>query len=253
VRGGAPGTRETDLLRPGTLVDRVDAVLLTGGSAFGLAAADGVMRFLEERGQGFPTGPAVVPIVPAAVVFDLRVGDPAARPGPDAGYAACLAAREDVEEGNVGAGTGATVAKVHGPERAVKGGLGTASAEEDRLIVGAIAVVNAMGEVVDDEGNVIAGARPEEPGERGPDGPISGANTTLVTVATNAKLSKERAHILALAAHDGIERAIRPAHTMWDGDSVFTLATGEIEADQRRLEKLAVAAVADAIRRGVGH
>ncbi len=251
VRGGAPGTRETDLLRPGTLVDRVDAVLLTGGSAFGLAAADGVMRFLEERGQGFPTGPAAVPIVPAAVVFDLRVGDPAARPGPEAGYAACLAASEHVEEGNVGAGTGATVAKLHGPERAVKGGLGTASAERGDLVVGAIAVVNAMGEILDDDGNIIAGARPEEAGHSASAGPMAGANTTLVAVATNAKLSKERAHLLALAAHDGFDRAVRPAHTMWDGDTAFTLATGEVDADQRQLEELAGAAVAEAIRRGV--
>jgi L-aminopeptidase/D-esterase-like protein len=232
------------------LVDRVDAVLLTGGSAFGLAAADGVMRFLEEHGRGFPTGPAAVPIVPAAVVFDLRVGDPAARPGPDAGYAASLAAGEAVEEGNVGAGTGATIAKLHGPDRAVKGGLGTAATEENGLIVGAIAVVNAMGELVDDEGNVIAGARPEE-GDQGPTQATLGANTTLVTVATNAKLSKERAHLLSLAAHEGIDRAIRPAHTMWDGDTAFTLATGQVEAEQRRVEKLAVATVAEAIRRGV--
>lgn len=230
----------------------MDAVLLTGGSAFGLAAADGVMRFLEERGQGFETGPAAVPIVPAAVVFDLRVGDPAARPGPDAGYAACLAASEHVEEGNVGAGTGATVAKLHGPERAVKGGLGTASMEEGGLIVGAITVVNAMGEVVDDEGAVLAGARPEESAED-PMGPVAGTNTTLVAVATNAKLSKERAHLLSLAAHEGIDRAVRPAHTMWDGDTAFSLATGEVDIQQRRLEEVAATTVAEAIRRAVRH
>ncbi len=233
------------------LVDRVDAVLLTGGSAFGLAAADGVMRFLEERGQGFQTGPAAVPIVPAAVVFDLRVGDPAARPGPDAGYAACEAADEEVDEGSVGAGTGATVGKLHGPERAVKGGLGTASTAEDGLIVGAIAVVNAMGEIVDDDGSVIAGARSDEAGEVPSSGPMAGENTTLVAVATNAKLSKERAHLLALAVHDGFDQAVRPAHTMWDGDTAFTLATGEVDADQRRLEALAIANVAAAIRRSV--
>ncbi len=226
-------------------------MLLTGGSAFGLAAADGVMRFLEERGQGFPTGPAAVPIVPAAVVFDLRVGDSAARPGPDAGYAACLDARVDVEEGNVGAGTGATIGKLYGPDRAVKGGLGTAATEEDGLIVGAIAVVNAMGELVDDEGNVIVGAHPEEDGDQGPTQATLGTNTTLATVATNAKLSKERAHLLSLAAHEGIDRAIRPAHTMWDGDTAFTLATGQVEAEQRRLEALAATTVAEAIRRGV--
>jgi L-aminopeptidase/D-esterase-like protein len=250
VRGGAPGTRETDLLRPGTLVDRVDAILLTGGSAFGLAAADGVMRYLEERGVGFDTGPAAVPIVPAAVVFDLRVGDPAARPGPDAGYAACVAATEDVAEGNVGAGTGATVAKLHGPLRAVKGGLGSASVEESGLVVGSLAVVNAMGEVLGEDGQVLAGARPEEP-EQTPAPGASGGNTTLVTVATNATLSKERAHLLSLAAHDGIGQAIRPAHTLWDGDTAFALATGPVDADQRKVEELAVRMVAQAIRRAV--
>ncbi|HEX8100392.1 MAG TPA: P1 family peptidase, partial [Actinomycetota bacterium] len=162
VRGGAPGTRETDLLRPGMLVHHVNAVLLTGGSTFGLAAADGVLRYLEERGIGFDTGLASVPIVPGAVVFDLRVGDPKARPGPDAGYSACLAAGTDVDEGNVGVGTGATVAKVHGPERMVKGGFGTASAEEGELIVGAVAAVNSMGEILDEEGALLAAARPGE-------------------------------------------------------------------------------------------
>ena len=225
--------------------------MLTGGSAFGLAAADGVMRFLEERSQGFETGPTAVPIVPAAVVFDLRVGDPSARPGPDAGYAACRAAGDDVEEGNVGAGTGATVAKLHGPERGVKGGLGTASMDEEGLIVGAIAVVNSMGEILDGDGTVIAAARPEGPPEEGAPAPEAGSNTTLVAVATNAKLSKERAHLLSLAAHDGIDRAVRPAHTLWDGDTTFALATGEMDADQRRLEELAMSTVADAIRRAV--
>jgi len=247
VRGGAPGTRETDLLRPGMLVEYVDAVLLTGGSAFGLAAADGVMRYLEERGIGFPAGDARVPIVPAAVLFDLGVGDPSARPGHEDGYAACEAAADEVAEGNVGAGTGATVAKLHGMERALKGGLGTASRTEGDLVVGALAAVNAWGEVVDQNGEPVAAARPGEDGEPGP----PGANTTLVVVATNAKLSKERAHLLSLAAHDGISGAIRPAHTMWDGDTAFALATGRVEADQRALETLAEGVVADAIRRAV--
>ncbi|MGH2556110.1 MAG: P1 family peptidase [Actinomycetota bacterium] len=256
VRGGAPGTRETDLLRPGTLVQEVNAVLLTGGSAFGLAAADGVMRFLEERGVGFDAGVARVPIVPAAVLFDLGVGDPAVRPGPDQGYRASQEARDEVAEGNVGAGTGATVAKLHGMQRAVKGGLGTASREEDGVVVGAVAAVNAFGEVLDEDGEVLAGARPgeesEAPGAR-PDREAEGGplNTTLVAVATNAKLSRERANLLAGAAHEGIFGAIRPAHTMWDGDTVFTLATGEVDADQRSLEELAAKAVMEAIRRGV--
>jgi len=318
VRGGAPGTRETDLLRPGMTVDEVHAVLLTGGSAFGLAAADGVMRFLEERGVGFDTGIARVPIVPAAVLFDLGIGDPKARPGPDAGYEACRSASDEVEEGNVGAGTGATVANLFGSHRALKGGLGTASTKDGDLIVGALAAVNAFGELIDDQGELMAGARPAPEGEdqpppdpnagserqsstrasegqategstpdkkaeptrwppdsrsggwagagprsegRRPSGlapnpeaaapPSTGTNTTLVVVATNARLSKERAHLLSLAGHDGIDSAIRPAHTMWDGDTVFALATGQVDSDQRMLEGLAVGVVAEAIRRAV--
>jgi L-aminopeptidase/D-esterase-like protein len=243
VRGGAPGTRETDLLRPGMLVHEVNAVLVTGGSAFGLAAADGVMRWLEERGVGFDTQVAKVPIVPAAVLFDLSVGDPLARPGPEAGYASCEAASEEVPEGKVGAGTGATVAG-----RTAEGGLGTAAVSKDGLTVGALAAVNAYGEIVDDEGTVIAGA----PSGHEPEQPTLGlTNTTIVVVATNARLTRERAHLLAIAAHDGLARAVRPAHTMWDGDTVFTLATGTTEAEQSVLERMAEEAVADAIRRAV--
>lgn len=250
VRGGAPGTRETDLLRPGTLVQEVHAILLTGGSAFGLAAADGVMRYLEERGVGFDAGVAKVPIVPAAVLFDLGVGDPAARPGPSEGHRACVVAAEDVTEGNVGAGTGATVAKLRGPEGAVKGGLGSASGHEGGLVIGALAAVNAWGEVLDEDGETLAGSRIEQTQPERPEGPF-GASTTLVVVATNARLSKERAHILAVAAHEGIAAAVRPAHTRWDGDTVFTLATGATEADQRAVEGLAESVVAEAIRRAV--
>ena len=258
VRGGAPGTRETDLLRPGMLVQEVDAVLLTGGSAFGLAAADGVMRFLEERGIGFDTPVAKVPIVPGAVLFDLGIGAVSARPGPDQGYAACVEATEEVPEGSVGAGTGATVAKLHAMDRAIRGGLGTAAREEGDLLVGALAAVNAMGEVVDDNGEVVAGARPAaEDSDEAPEAStgseqhLPGLNTTLVVVATNAKLSKERAHLLSLAAHDGIAGAIRPAHTMWDGDIAFVLATGPVEAEHRQLESMAEEAVKEAIRRAV--
>jgi L-aminopeptidase/D-esterase-like protein len=249
VRGGAPGTRETDLLRPGTLVQEVNAILLTGGSAFGLAAADGVVRFLEERGIGFDAKLARVPIVPAAVLFDLGVGDPTARPGSAQGYEACAVAGGEFAEGNAGAGTGATVAKLHGAHRAVKGGLGTASQQEGDEVIGAVAAVNAFGEVLDEGGEVLAGARPGEDSDE--EAPESPTNTTLVVVATNAKLSKERANLLARAAHDGISGAIQPAHTMWDGDTVFTLATGEVEADQRSLEELATRVVMEAIRRGV--
>ncbi len=253
VRGGAPGTRETDLLRPGMLVEEVHAVLLGGGSAFGLSAADGVMRWLEERGIGFEMDVARVPIVPAAVLFDLGVGDPSVRPNPSAGYAACHAASEEVAEGSVGAGTGATVAKIRGLSHAMKGGVGTASAQEDELIVGALFAVNALGEIVDDDGAVLVGARggDEEdvaPGEP-PAEPVPG-NTTIGVVATNARLSRERAHLLALAAHDGLARAIRPSHTIWDGDTVFTLATAEVDASQARVEELAERVVAEAVRRG---
>jgi L-aminopeptidase/D-esterase-like protein len=228
------------------LVEHADAVLLTGGSAFGLAAADGVMRWLEERGRGFDAGVARVPIVPAAVVFELAAGDPAVRPGPDQGYAACEAAAEEIPEGSVGAGTGATVSKLLGREHAVKGGLGTSSVAEEGVTVGALAVVNAAGAVVDDEGTPIAGRLPDDEELSTPFG-----NTTLAVIATDARLSRERGHLLAIAAHDGLARAIRPAHTMWDGDTVFTLATGAVDAPQPLLERLAEEALVDAVRRAV--
>jgi L-aminopeptidase/D-esterase-like protein len=249
VRGGAPGTRETDLLRPGMLVQEVHAVLLTGGSAFGLAAADGVMQWLEERDIGFEAGDIRVPIVPAAVLFDLGVGEPV-RPGSPAGYAACEAASDATLEGAVGAGTGATVAKLHGPERAAPGGLGSAAVAAEGVTVGALAAVNAVGEIVDDAGEVLVGALPGEEGEE-PRSPWPGASTILAVVATDARLTRERAHLLAVAAHDGIARAVRPAHTMWDGDTVFTLATGEADAAQPHLEQMAEEALAEAIRRAV--
>ena len=254
VRGGAPASRETELLRPGTMVQEVHAVLLTGGSAFGLGAADGVMRWLEERGVGFDSGVARVPIVPAAALFDLGVGDAAARPGAEQGYAACEAAADRVAEGSVGAATGASVAKVHGPGRAVKGGLGTASAREGGITVGALAAVNAFGEIVGDDDEVIAGARPAPPGGEEPEPPagdwaVPGTATTLAVVATDARLTKERAHLLARATHDGIARAVRPAHTMVDGDTIFTLATGGTEVPQAALEDMAEAVLAESIRR----
>ena len=249
IRGGAPGTRETDALRPGTLVQEVHAVLLTGGSAFGLAAADGVAGWLEGHGVGFDAGVALVPIVPAAVLFDLAVGDPKARPGAAAGYAACEAANDgDVPEGSVGAGTGATVAKIPQPDLGWKGGIGNAVVEDGEVIVAALAAVNALGSIVEDDGTPIAGNRGD------PDAEPQiwrGSNTTLAVVATNASLSKERAQLLAQAAHEGFARAIKPSHTIWDGDTVFSLATGEAGAPQAQLEEMAARAVADAIRRGV--
>jgi len=250
VRGGAPGTRETDLLRPGMLVEEVHAVLLSGGSAFGLAAADGVVRWLEERGTGFDAGVARVPIVPAAVLFDLGVGDPSARPTAESGYSACESAGVEVEEGAVGAGTGATVAKLHGPERAIPGGIGTAALVEEGVTVAALAAVNCYGEITADDGTIVAGAAPGE--EEEPRAPFPSApNTTIAVVATDARLTRERAHLLAIAAHDGLARAVRPAHTMWDGDTVFTLATGRTESPQPMLERMAEEVLAQAIRRGV--
>lgn len=257
VRGGAPATRETDLLRPGMLVNEVHAVLLTGGSAFGLDAAAGVMRYLEERGIGFAAGAAAVPIVPGAALFDLGIGDPKARPGPSEGVAACEAASERVDEGTVGAGTGATVAKLFGPDRQVKGGIGSASAREGSVVVGALFAVNAVGEILGADGEVIAGPRPgeaeeEEPGQAAVPWPnVAGTNTIIGIVATNARLSKERAHLLAGSTHDAVSGVVRPAHTIWDGDTVFTLATGQVDAPQDLLEQMAGQAVAESIRRGV--
>jgi L-aminopeptidase/D-esterase-like protein len=252
VRGGAPGTRSTDILQPGTIVDVAHAIVLTGGSAFGLATAGGVERFLEERGIGTEIGPVRVPTVPAAVIFDLGVGDPTRRPGPDEGYEACLAASVNVPEGRVGAGTGATVAKLWGPERGVAGGLGTWSVGDGELIVGAIFVVNAVGEVIDGDGGVLAGPMLEA-GERREDllerlGP--GA-TTIGVVATNGTLAKPEARQLASVAHDALDLAIRPAHTRFDGDTVFTLATGTVEATFDDVATLVAPAVTEAVRRSV--
>jgi L-aminopeptidase/D-esterase-like protein len=264
-RGGAPGTRETDLLRPLHMVDKVHAVLLAGGSAFGLAAADGVMRYLEEQGVGVDTGPAKVPIVPAAILFDLALGDPGARPDRAMGYAACLAASDDVvAEGAVGAGTGAAVGAILGPEQAMKSGLGSAAvALSEELIVGALVVVNAFGDVIDpDSGEILAGARTPETNEladtlavmRGGTGSEvfgSGSRTVIGVVATNAVLTKEEVNKVAQMAQDGIARTVRPAHTMVDGDTLFALATGEVEADVNLVGAYGVEVVAEAVVRAV--
>lgn len=266
VRGAAPGTRETDLLRPGTLVQEVHAVLLSGGSAFGLDAAAGVMRWLEERGIGLRFGGAVVPIVPAAILFDLGIGRSDVRPDSAAGYAAAAAARAGrVREGSVGAGTGATVAKAAGMAAAVKGGIGTASEHlGGGLVVGAIVAVNAGGEIVDSRnGQVIAAPRSPEGGfqdslellRKGLSTPRPGENTTIGVVATNAQLTKEQANRLATVAHDGLARAVRPVHTLSDGDVIFALATGrQGPADtraMRAIEAFAALAVERAVIRGV--
>ena len=238
VRGAAPGTRETDLLSPENTVEQVHAILLTGGSAFGLDAAGGVMRWLAERGHGLPVGKAVVPIVPGAVLFDLWIGDPSIHPDAAAGYAACEAASSDAPgEGSIGAGTGATIGKLFGPEHAMKGGIGTASVKVGEVTVGALVAVNAVGDVFDPStGQPIAGAR-------GPDGRplnavqamlrgalpsqlLTGMSTTIGVVATDAKLSKAQAKKLAQMSHDGLARTINPVHTPFDGDVMFSLATG---------------------------
>lgn len=248
VKGGSPGTSETDAIRPGTSVPELHAVLLTGGSAFGLAAAGGVQRWLEERGVGFDTKVARVPIVPAAVLFDLGVGDPGARPSADDGYAACEAAADGpVREGSVGAGTGAVFAKRPDPAAGWKGGLGTASVEQGDVVVAALAAVNALGTVLDEEGAPLAENRNPEAEEA----TWAETNTTIAVVATNATLTKERAQLLAQSGSEGLSLAVSPAHTMWDGDVVFAVATGKVEARQQVLEEMAVRAVAEAIRRGV--
>ncbi|HYB85995.1 MAG TPA: P1 family peptidase [Streptosporangiaceae bacterium] len=226
VRGGAPGTLGTDELRPGRVVERAHAVLLTGGSAFGLAAAGGVMLYLEEHGVGHPIGGVRVPIVAGAVVFDLLNGDPRARPDAAAGYAACQAATGSPEVGAVGAGTGATVAKAGGgPPR--PGGLGIASQAVGPATVAAVMVANAVGAIWDDERHHWVA--PLAPAEGAP-GPAAGANTTIGVVVTDAGLTREQANRVAAVAHDGIARAVRPAHTRFDGDTMFCLATGMVAA-----------------------
>ncbi len=257
VRGSAPATRETDLLEPVRLIQQVHAVVLSGGSAFGLAAADGVMRWLEERGHGFDTTVARVPIVPAACIFDLGLGRSDVRPDAAAGYAACQAATSGaVPQGNVGAGTGATVGKGRGIGRAMKGGLGCASRLLDGgVIAAAMAVVNAFGDVIDStDGHVIAGAREgsesdDEPGAGRMDAALT--NTTLAVVATDAALSKTAATKVAQMAQDGLARVLRPAHTLFDGDAIFALSLGEKPADLNQLGAAAADLVVEAVLAGV--
>ena len=239
VRGAAPGTRETDLLHPSNLVDKVHAIMLAGGSAWGLEAATGAVRWLEERGVGLDVAVGRLPIVPAAVLFDLLVGDMRIRPDAAAGYAACAAAAStDPAEGNVGAGAGAVVGKVFGIQHAMKGGVGTASVTVDGITVGTLIACNALGDVIDPEtAQVMAGARTDDGRAlrdtrrallRGqpPQPLLAGTNTTIGVVATDAILTKVQAHRLAIAAHDGLARSINPVHTMSDGDTLFSLGTG---------------------------
>ena len=254
VRGAAPGTRETDLLAPGNLVEQIHAIVLSGGSAFGLDAAGGAMRWLEEHSIGLDVGVAHVPIVPAAVLFDLMVGDPAIRPDAAAGYAACAAASaNDPEEGNVGSGAGAAVGKLFGMQRAMKGGIGSVSVTVGDITVGALIACNAVGDVIDaDTAQVVAGARTADGlrllnsrrallrGEL-PHALLPGTNTTIGVIATDARLTKAQAQRLALAAHDGLARSIFPAHTQLDGDTLFALGTG---ASGKQASLLLLAALA---------
>jgi L-aminopeptidase/D-esterase-like protein len=269
VRGAAPGTRETDLLSPGNLVQQVHGIMLAGGSAWGLAAAEGAMRWLEERNIGMDVRFGILPIVPAAVLFDLPMGDARIRPDAAAGYAACEAASTDVPaEGNVGAGSGALVGKLFGVHRAMKGGIGTASVTVGGVTVGALIAVNALGDVIDpDTAQPVAGARTEDGlalldtrrallrGEP-PKPLLAGTNTTLGVIATDAVLTKVQANRLASVAHDGLARAINPVHTMSDGDTLFALATGRVPLEGNApgmtvLGTMAAEAVARATLRAV--
>lgn len=263
VRGLAPGTRETDLLRPGMLVERIHAVLLTGGSAFGLAAAEGVMRYLEEQGIGFPAGPARVPIVPGAVLFDLGLGSPYIRPDAAMGYAACQTASACAcAQGNVGAGTGATVGKILGMAYACKAGLGTASIRSGELTVAALVAVNAFGDVRNPStGRILAGAR--RPDGRGfldtaqalltglPNVSPAWGNTVIGVVATNARLDAAQANQMASIAHNGLARTISPSHTLYDGDTLFALATGRVKGHPLVVYHLAAEAVERAVLNAV--
>lgn len=270
VRGRATGTRELDALDPRHVVGHVDAILLTGGSAYGLGAADGVMRWLRERGRGFPVGPAgIVPIVPAAVIFDfdLAPGGKADRwPGADDAYGACAAAGTEIAEGSVGAGTGATVGKALGPRGAVKGGVGTWAARGGDVVVGALVVLNAVGDVVDASGRIVAGARGVDGKFVGglqyfarggaPFGALSrageGRNTTLAVVATNAALDRVALEALAHAAGDALARRIVPYGTLFDGDVVFAASTAAVTpATPLQAEALAALAVPEAVERAV--
>lgn len=239
VRGAAPGTRETDLLDPSNLVEKVHGIMLAGGSSWGLDAASGAVRWLEEHGIGFDVVVGRLPLVPGAVLFDLLVGDMRIRPDATAGYAACAAAsRADPAEGNVGAGTGAAVGKIFGIQNAMKGGIGTASVTVDGVTVGALIACNALGDVIDpDTAQVIAGARTNDGKQlrdtrrallRGdlPKPLLAGTNTTIGVIATDATITKAQAHRLAVTAHDGLARSINPVHTMSDGDTLFALGTG---------------------------
>ena len=263
-RGGAPGTRETDLLRPMHLVEHVHAIMLAGGSAYGLDAASGVMHYLEEQGIGFDVGVGIVPVVPAAIIFDLDLGDPTIRPDANMGYAACQNASDaPVDEGTRGAGAGAQVGRLMGPDFTCKSGIGSAAVEiGDGLRIGALFVVNALGDVVDENGQILAGTRLPPEGNTFANAmtilpamarhQMGSNNTVIGVVATNAALTKEETNKVAQMAQDGLARAIRPAHTMMDGDTIFALATGTAgRANVSVIGAFAAEVAALAIRRAV--
>lgn len=262
VRGGGPASRETELLNPINMVEQIHAVVLSGGSAYGLDAASGVMAFLEEKNVGFDVGVGVVPIVCGASLFDLVVGDPKCRPDKTMGYEACQnAGTGPVAEGNAGAGTGATVGKFQGPAHMMKSGLGTYGAQVGGLQAAAIVAVNALGDVIDaDTGTRIAGLLNDDntalsSTEEAMYAQYSGGknvfsgNTTIGCIVTNAKLTKPQACKLASIAHNGFARAIRPVHTMVDGDTIFVMATGEVEAMPDAVGALAAEVMARAVNR----
>jgi len=267
VRGSAPGTRETDLLNPVNTVQQVQAILLAGGSAFGLDAASGVVRYLDEHRLGYRVGDVVVPIVPAAILYDLEIGDAKIRPTAESGYKACQAATsERVVEGNVGAGAGATIGKMFGPKQAMKSGLGSASVRVGKtgIVVGAIVAVNAVGDVMDPKtGKIVAGARkPDGSGFMDSMARIregysvradASTNTTIGVVATNVALDKVQATKVAQMAHDGLARTINPVHTPSDGDTIFAVATGAIatRANHGAIGALAAEVMAQAVLRAV--
>jgi L-aminopeptidase/D-esterase-like protein len=265
VRGGAPGTRETDLLNPVNLVEEVHAFVLSGGSAFGLASSVGVVRYLEEKGIGFETGVVPVPIVPSGVIFDLGVGSPTARPDAEMGYQACLDASDDITlQGNVGAGMGATVGMMFGRDGCTKSGLGTAWFEGGALKIFALVVVNAFGDVVDEKGEIIAGARSPEGGFACTETcienilcatcePPAMTNTTLGVILTNARLSKTDVNWVAQRGHNGFARAISPCHTKLDGDLVFAAATGKVEASADMVGVVGSVIMSQAVRNAVLH
>ena len=260
VRGSSPGSRELVPLAPDKQIQEVHAILLSGGSAFGLGAANGVMKYLVEKKIGYATPWAIVPIVPSAIIFDLNIGSSSIFPTEENAYVACQHASQKYEQGSVGAGTGAVVGKWSGFENAMKGGIGSSSQKSGEIIVGAIAVVNAVGDIIDKDGRTIAGARKEERFYERQERLASfnndrllirNTNTTLIVVASNVKLSKVDTNRVAQRVHDGMARAIQPCHTTFDGDVSFALSAGQVIAPVDLVAEMAADTASDAIRNAV--